>query len=152
MVVLISTSDIIFMSVFGGPMKDSRYPHTLPKPVIYGFFVLGLFSAVAFRIIIVFQHIEPAWVRPVWYAGALGYLVFFLYRYYISRKRKRAIRQYDLIAKINNNACLSDEDREVVCYLLSSIQKSMEDINYYVIFILSILAIIADIVLSLYGY
>lgn len=130
-------------------MKGNRHPHTLPRPVIWGFFVLGLFSAVAFRIIIIFQHIEPAWVRPVWYVGALGYLVFFLYRYYISRKRKHAIKQYDLISKIKNNACLSDEDREVAGYLLSSIQKSMEDINYLIIFILSILAIVADIVLSL---
>ena len=124
-------------------------PHTVPKYVIYGFFILGLLSAIAFRIIIVFQHIEPTWVRPVWYAGILGYLVFFLYRYSISRKRKNAIKNYDLITKLQDNACLSDKDREIVIYLLSSIQKSMEDMNYYIIFILSILAIAADIVFTL---
>jgi len=124
-------------------------PHTLPKYVIYGFFILGLFSAIAFRIIIVFQHIEPGWVRPVWYAGILGYLAFFLYRYSISRKRKKAIKDYDLINKLKKNACLSDKDREIVTYLLSSIQKSMEDLNYYIIFILSVLAIAADIVFTL---
>ena len=127
------------------------HPHTLPKPVIYGFFILGLLSAIAFRIIIVFQHIEPTWVRPVWYAGILGYIVFFLYRYYISRKRKKAIRDYDLINKLKTDACLSDKVREIATYLLSSIQKSMEDLNYFIIFILSILAIIADFVLSNLG-
>ncbi len=125
------------------------HPHTVPRYVIYGFFILGLLSAIAFRIIIVFQHIEPTWVRPVWYAGILGYLVFFLYRYSISRKRKNAIKDYDLITKLKDNACLSDKDREIVIYLLSSIQKSMEDMNYYIIFILSILAIAADIVFTL---
>jgi len=129
-------------------MNTKDHPHTVPGYVIYGFFVLGLLSAIAFRIIIVFQRIEPSWVRPVWYAGVLGYLVFFLYRYYISRKRKRAIRKFDLISKLRANACLSDEDREVVIYLLSSIQKSMEDLNYYIIFILSVLAIIADLAFS----
>jgi len=124
-------------------------PHTVSRSTVYGFFLLGLLSAVAFRAIIVFQHIEPSWVRPVWYAGVLGYLVFFLYRYAISRKRKRAIKEYELIEKVKANACLSPEDREVVTYLLSSIEKSMEDVNYYIIFMLSILAIIADIVLSL---
>ncbi len=123
-------------------------PHTVSKSTVYGFFLLGLLSAVAFRIIIVFQHIKPSWVRPVWYAGVLGYLAFFLYRYSISRKRKRAIREYDLIKKVRADACLSQEDREVVTYLLSSIEKSMEDVNYYIIFMLSILAIIADIILS----
>ncbi len=126
----------------------NNQPHTVPKYVIYGFFILGLLSAIAFRIIIVFQHIEPTWVRPVWYAGILGYLVFFLYRYSISRKRKNAIKDYDLITKLKDNACLSDKDREIVIYLLSSIQKSMEDLNYYIIFILSILAITADMIFS----
>ena len=128
---------------------NNTSPHTLPKAVIYGFFILGLISAIAFRIIIVFQHVEPAWVRPGWYTGILGYLAFFLYRYSISRKRKKAIRDYDLINKLNDNACLSEKDREVVIYLLSSIQKSMEDMNYYIIFILSIMAIAADIVFTL---
>ena len=128
-------------------MKDQ--PHTLPKSVIYGFFILGLLSAIAFRIIIVFQHIEPTWVRPVWYAGILGYLAFFLYRYSISRKRKRAIKEHDLITKMKNKKDLSDEERQTIIYLLSSIQKSMEDLNYYIIFILSILAIAADIVFTL---
>ncbi len=123
-------------------------PHTVSKSTVYGFFLLGLMSAVAFRIIIVFQHIEPLWVRPLWYAGVLGYLVFFLYRYSISKKRKRAIKEYELIEKVRADACLSQEDREVVTYLLSSIEKSMEDVNYYIIFMLSILAIIADIILS----
>lgn len=128
---------------------NKNQPHTLPKSVIYGFFILGLLSAIAFRIIIVFQHVEPAWVRPGWYAGVLGYLAFFLYRYSISKKRKNAIKDYDLINKLQNNACLSDKDREIVIYLLSSIEKSMEDLNYYIIFILSILAITADIVFAL---
>lgn len=125
-----------------------KHPHTLPGPVIYGFFIIGVLSAVAFRIIIVLQHVEPSWVRPVWYAGVIGYIFFFLYRYHISKKRKKAIRDYDLIEKLKANACLSDDDRDIVIYLLSSIMKSMEDRNYYIIFILSILAIAADIAIS----
>lgn len=127
-----------------------RPPHTLPGYIIHGVFFIGLVSAVAFRSIIIFQRLEPAWVRPVWYIGVLGYVGFFLYRYTITRKRKGAIRDYRLIEKIKANACLSEEDREVVIYLLSSIKKSLEDINYLVIFILSILAILADLFFSLY--
>jgi hypothetical protein len=136
-------------------MKDEKinasalkHPQTLPEPVIYGFFIIGVLSAVAFRIIIVLQHVEPSWIRPVWYAGVIGYIFFFLYRYHISKKRKKAISDYDLIEKLKANACLSDEDRAVTIYLLSSIMKSMEDLNYYIIFILSLLAIAADIAIS----
>ncbi|MEW6602362.1 MAG: hypothetical protein AB1499_15425 [Nitrospirota bacterium] len=125
-----------------------KHPHVLPSPVIHGFFIIGVLSAVAFRLIIVLQHMEPLWVRPTWYAGVIGYILFFLYRYYISRKRKKAIRDFDLIEKLKANACLSEDDRDVTIYLLSSIMKSREDMNYFIVFILSIVAITADILLT----
>lgn len=123
-------------------------PHVVPKSVSYGFFILGLVSAIAFRAIIVFQHLEPSWVRPVWYIGTGGYFFFFIYRYEIARKRKKAVEKFQLIEKLKANACLQDEDREVVLYLLGSVKNSPEDINYAVIFVLSIIAIIADLILS----
>ncbi len=125
-------------------------PHTFPGYMIHGFFLIGLISAVAFRSIIVFQRLEPSWVRPIWYVGVLGYVGFFLYRFAITKKRKRVITEYELIEKVQANACLSEEERQVVIYLLSSIKKSHEDINYLAIFILSILAILADILFSFY--
>lgn len=123
-------------------------PHTVPKLFIYGFFVLGLISAIAFRVIIVFQHLEPSWVRPAWYAGTIGYFFFFLYRYLITRKRKRTIEQFQLIEKLRQNACLLDDDREAVLYLLSSVRSSLEDLNYALIFVLSVAAVLADLVLT----
>lgn len=126
----------------------SDKPHIVSKYVIYGFFILGLVSAIAFRAIIVLQHFEPGWVRPVWYIGAIGYFFFFLYRYKITKKRKMAVEDFQLIEKLRTNACLQDDDREVMLYLLSSIKFSLEDINYAIIFLLSVIAIAADIFLS----
>jgi hypothetical protein len=123
-------------------------PHTVPRYVIYLFFSLGLLSAVAFRAIIVLQRMEPGWVRPVWYVAVSGYVLFFLYRFSISRKRKRAIERFRLIEKVKANACLTEEDREVVLYLLSSIKVSLEDLNYAIIFILSVAAVAADLILE----
>ncbi|MFQ5975218.1 MAG: hypothetical protein ACE5J5_02740 [Candidatus Hydrothermarchaeales archaeon] len=128
-------------------MKTQK-PHVVPKYVIYGFFSLGLLSAIAFRAIIVFQHLEPNWVRPVWYLGIIGYLLFFFYRFKITKKRKKAITDFELLEKVKNNTPLTDEDREVLLYLLSSIKVSLEDMNYALIFLLSIVAIAADIILS----
>jgi hypothetical protein len=127
---------------------DNNRPHIVPKYVVYVFFLLGLASAIAFRAIIIFQHLEPSWVRPVWYIGTAGYFLFFLYRYWITRKRKKAIEEFQLIEKIRASACLKDEDRDVLLYLLSSIRLSLEDINYAIIFVLSVLAVAADLYLS----
>jgi hypothetical protein len=129
-------------------MKE-KMPHILPKYIIYSFFTLGLISAIAFRAIIVLQRMEPAWIRPVWYIGTIGYFLFFLYRYFITRKRKKAIEKFELIEKVKANACLTDNDRELVLYLLSSIKTSLEDLNYAIIFLLSVITIIADLLLSM---
>lgn len=126
----------------------SHKPAIVPQSVIYFFFILGLLSAVAFRAILVIQQYEPSWVRPVWYAGVIGYFMFFYYRWNISRKRKKAIADYQLIEKLEQNACLLPEDREVALYLLRSIKVSMEDLNYAIIFALSVIAIGVDIVLT----
>jgi len=78
----------------------------------------------------------------------IGYFFFFLYRYAITKKRKKAVEQFQLIEKLKANTCLTDQDREVVLYLLSSIRLSLEDINYAIIFILSLVAVATDLLLS----
>lgn len=122
-------------------------PQILPRPVIYGFFALGLLSSVAFRAIILLQKYDPAWVRPVWYFGVIGYMLFFLYRYGISLRRKRTIAQSAIIAKIHAGTPLTPEDRAAALYLLNSVRQSQEDWNYLAIFGLSVLAIGLDLAL-----
>lgn len=126
-----------------------KTPKNLPKPVSAGFFIIGLTSALAFRVIIIFQHTIPQMVRFIWYLAVISNLVFFLFRYYISRKRKRAISSTALISKLKNNEPLDQKQRQAAVFLLSSIDRSFENLNYLGIFVLSGLAIIFDIFLTL---
>ncbi|MDH4321651.1 MAG: hypothetical protein OEV73_09170 [Desulfobulbaceae bacterium] len=128
-----------------------RPPETVSPLVINLFFGIGLLSAFAFRILIVFVHLCPEWFRPTWYLGIVGYTVFFLYRYRIAEKRRNAVVGYNLIEKLERQDPLSGEDRQVLIYLLSSIRKSRENINYLFIFALSVLAVLLDIVLAGHG-
>jgi hypothetical protein len=123
-------------------------PHTLPPAVIYFFLALGLLSAVAFRLLTIVGFFQPDLVRPIWYVGVLGYVIFFAYRFHISEKRKKAIRNNRLLEKIRGEEELSRDDREHIAYVLASITKSKEHINYLFIFLLSIVAIAADIILA----
>lgn len=131
--------------------KKKCVPHIVPSYIITASFILGLFSATAFRILLIFNHIKPSLVRPTWYIGTIGYLFFFLYRYYISCKRKVTINNFDLVEKISKSNDLTLEERNATVYLLQSIRKSRENLNYLWIFITSIIAIIVDIVLTLKG-
>jgi len=128
-------------------MEQRLPPQTVSPLTINLFFLVGLVAAFAFRVLIVFSHTYENLFRPAWYLGTIGYLLFFLYRFAISQKRKKAIEQYALIPKLEQSGQLSDEDRQVMVYLLSSIRKSRENLNYLFIFGLSFLAIIADQIL-----
>jgi hypothetical protein len=98
--------------------------------------------------LIVLPHFRPELFRPAWYLGTVGYVLFFLYRYAISQKRRNTIEHYALIPKLKQQTQLSDAERQAIVYLLSSIRKSRENLNYLFIFLLSVLAIGLDVLLS----
>ena len=116
-----------------------------PNYKVYSAFILGLATAVAIRAIIVLEHVRPGWVRPVWYFAILGNFLFFYYRYQITEKRKRAVRDYQLIEKVSQLDSLSEKDRTVLIYLLSSITKSPENMNYLIISVFSLVALAIDL-------
>jgi hypothetical protein len=123
-------------------------PTVQNRTVIYAVFITGLLAAIALRAIIVANHIDPYWVRPLWYFAVLGNFIFFYFRFKISLKRKKAIEDFKLLEKVTSDTCLDDESKDVVIYLLNSIKKSPENLNYLILFIFSILAIALDIILS----
>jgi hypothetical protein len=123
-------------------------PTIAPAYKIYSYFILGLSTAIAFRALIVIDHVQPTWVRPVWYFGVLGNFVFFLYRFRVSVRRKKAVSEFQLIEKIQSGDPLTTIDQEVIIYILRSIKLSPENINYLIIFLFSLLAIGLDISLS----
>ncbi len=127
-------------------------PQTVSPFVIYLFLVIGLLSAVAFRLLTIVNSFSPELLRPLWYFGVIGYILFFAFRYHISEKRKRTIRENRLLEKIEGSAPLGREEREQLAYVLSSIVKSKENINYLFIFALSLLAVAADLLLAVTGH
>jgi len=130
-------------------MKVTK-PRVQKRGVIYSVFILGLLTAIALRAIIVVNHINPFWVRPLWYFAVLGNFIFFYYRFKISQKRKNAIEDFKLMEKIKADLCMDDESKDVIIYLLNSIKKSPENLNYLIIFIFSLFAIVLDIFFSMY--
>lgn len=122
-------------------------PKLFSKKVILFFFLIGLCSALLFRLIIFLNYIDTAYSRLAWYLGVVGYLFFFGFRFYISLKRRNVIIKNELISKIKNSN-LDQASVKDVSYILNSITKSKEMFNYIFIFITSGLAIIFDIILT----
>lgn len=102
-------------------------------------------SALSFRALMAIKDMQPQLFRPVWYMGIIGYILFFGFRYSITEKRKKAISEFHLIDKLEKGEEFSANDRQVVTYILSSLQKSRENLNYLFIFATSAIAIFLDL-------
>lgn len=123
-------------------------PKILPKSVILFSFFVGVLCAISFRSLTILAKVRPEWVRPVWYFAVVGYVYFFAYRFYITHKRKKVIIEQGLLEKLEQHDNLTEEDRAVISYLLASLIKSKEGINYLLIFVLSIVAIVIDVMIQ----
>jgi hypothetical protein len=130
-------------------MKESKNlsPKTLPPWTINFFFVVGLVSALMFRLLIFFNYYYTSLARPAWYCGVIGYLIFFGFRYYISHKRRQVILRYSLVEKVNASN-IAAHDKDEIIYLFQSIVKSKEMFNYIFIFAVSLIAILTDLILA----
>ncbi len=119
---------------------------TLHRPTTRVFFFwTGIIATILYRSIIFFTSANPVVLRSIWYIGTIGFIIYFLHRYDIAKRRSRVIQELDLAQKIPQLKELSDADRAGLDYLFATLQSSKEKWNYYVIFSSSIIALLAGV-------
>jgi predicted membrane channel-forming protein YqfA (hemolysin III family) len=121
-------------------------PHRLPSWVTWLAFFTGLTGSLSLRLILVAKQYQPELVRLFWYIGVVGNMIFFLFRSYISHRRRRLIAALSLQEKLKEHRPLTEQDYQAIYYLISSLYISKERWNYAVIFFFSMLAIVWDVV------
>lgn len=120
---------------------------THSKPIRLMYFVIGVLATIAYRVIIVLSGFNEFWLNLCWYIGTIGFVIYFAHRYRISETRAKLIRERELDKKaVQSN--LSEEDKEAMDYVFSSLKVSTEKWIYIIIFISSALALIAGIYLD----
>lgn len=122
-----------------------------PKPIRLFFFWIGIIATVAYRIIIVLNFYSPLWVKIAWYIGTIGFIIYFLHRYNIAKKRTRIIKEYNLIEAINLSK-LEPQKIEALRYLLETSLTSKAKWNSGLIFFLSFAALLLAIALDIYSF
>ena len=108
----------------------------------------GIIATFAYRIIIVLNFYSSTWVKISWYIGTIGFIVYFIHRFDISKKRSQLIVKHRLREKLGNDTLdqLSKDDNEALSYILKTLVSSKEKWNYYAIFILSGIALIVGVI------
>lgn len=122
-------------------------PHS---PLYRNFFLwTGLIATIAYRVIIVLEHVEGPWVKIMWYVGTIGFVLYFAHRYQITELRSKLIEQQRLQEKIKQSS-LSADDQQALAYILGTLRSSKERWTYITIFISSGLALLAGLYLDFF--
>ncbi|MEZ0328500.1 MAG: hypothetical protein ABWK15_02870 [Dissulfuribacterales bacterium] len=127
------------------PFDLNTLPKRLPAWVAWLAFAVGFTGAVSLRLILVAKAYKPELIRLFWYLGVVGNMLFFLFRAYITHRRKRLILGLNLLQKLEPGQTLCPQDYHALRYVLSSLVTSKEMWNYAIIFVFSVLAILWDI-------
>jgi hypothetical protein len=125
--------------------------HSDPKPLKLTYFWLGLIATFAYRMIIVLNFFNPLWVQIAWYVGTIGFIFYFWSRYKVVKQFTRLIREQELEKSLTQVTNITEDQRSAMSHIIQSLATTKAQINYEVIFVLSILALIAGIVLDIFG-
>lgn len=126
-------------------LSEIPQPHS---PRYRNFFLwIGLIATIAYRVIIILEHVEGPWVKIMWYVGTIGFVLYFAHRYQITEIRSDLIRDRQLPDKIKNSNLIAD-DRRALTYILGTLRSSKERWTYITIFVSSGLALLAGIYLD----
>lgn len=106
------------------------------------FFIIGMISTIAVRVVTVLAHLKPIYGEIAWYIGVFGFFIFFVYKFRVDRARYRLIVKSNLMEKISGSQTIAPEDRELISSILCALSSNKDRINYLIIFVSSALALL----------
>ena len=107
--------------------------------------IIGLISTVAIRVVTILIDIDPILGKVAWYVGIVGFVIFFVYKYRVFKKRARIIENRHLVEKLDKKLFLELEDYEAMAIILCNIKSNRERINFLFIFISSFISLLVAI-------
>ena len=129
--------------------KKTNTPFSvLPLWTIHLFLWIGLLAGIAVRSLMLLNRVNPLAAIWVWRFAMISYTVFFGYRYLITRRRRNVVIRHELVEHISEAEGLDHTTREATLYILRSIIRSKELFNFAFICILSLVALVLDLIIS----
>ncbi len=114
-------------------MEHSLIPSKYPTWITWIAFCVGLTGSISLRLILIAKEYNPDLVRLFWYVGVCGNMLFFMFRAFITQRRRRLIATLKLDEKLYGKKALTSEDYMALAYLVASLRTSKERWNYAVI-------------------
>lgn len=110
------------------------------------YFVIGIIATLAYRVIVAIE--DRTVIQVLWYIGTIGFIIYFLHRYQVSKRRASLINENHLAEKVAGLGELSEEDKASMAYIFKTLSSTKEKWNSVVIFATSALALLVGIYLD----
>lgn len=107
------------------------------------FFVSGIIATIAYRAII---FTEGLWTQVLWYAGTIGFVLYFWHRAEVQGKRADLVRDNDLVKVVSEIKRLKVEQKQALNYLVRTAVTSKAKWNSLIIFWLSLMALVVAVI------
>jgi len=127
------------------PLKE----HCKDTKTSWVFFIIGLIATISMRVIEPLNLLSSIYGKAAWYAGVLGFFIFFSYKYVADRKRNKLIKEQELLSKVQNKETLNENDYASLSAILCSLSSEKDRINFIFIAVLSILALLTVFIIDL---
>lgn len=128
-------------------MSEFKIHHKFYRELV---FYVGVIATIVYRMIIFLNRLPShLWADIAWYIGTIGFIWYFAHRYNIEKHRSKIIKEHDLENKISKLKELSADDQQALFNTIQSLESSKAQWNYIVIFVVSGLALLWDIILRL---
>jgi hypothetical protein len=126
-------------------MTEFKMHHRFYRELV---FYVGVIATVVYRMIIFLNRLpDHFWSDIAWYIGTLGFVWYFAHRYNIEEHREQVIKERNLETKVAAGETLSADDKQALVQTLKSLESSKARWNYIVIFVVSGLALLWDILI-----
>ena len=112
------------------------------------FFLSGIIATIAYRIIFL---LDPFWIDVAWYAGTIGFILYFGHRSSVEMKRAKLVKDYKLV-EVLEKSDVNEEEKSALLYLIETSLTSKARFNSVFIFILSLLVFIVSLTIDIYHF
>jgi hypothetical protein len=126
--------------------KECASFHDCQDNAISWFFLfIGLVATIAIRVVNLVWEISLFWAKFSWYVGVGGFFLYFLYKYYQQRTRRKFLLESGLAQKLKAGNLPTKEESQFLSALLCELRSRKDSINYFFIFLTSGLALLLGV-------
>lgn len=103
---------------------------------------IGLLATISVRMVTLVLGFGQFWAKACWYVGVAGFFIYFLHKFQQEQAMRGHIARSGIVERVACKKPLRDSDYATLETILCGFKTSKDRINYFVIFVSSIIVLL----------